>query len=53
MLEFCSERKFKFAPEEFLHMALDEYDPSGALPESRRFSIQTVPEENIKITYTI
>jgi ferredoxin-NADP reductase len=53
-LEFCSEKRFKFAPGEFLHLALDEYDPSGAWPESRCFSIQTAPaEENIKITYAV
>jgi ferredoxin-NADP reductase len=53
-LEFSSEKRFKFAPGEFLHLALDEYDPSGAWPESRCFSIQTAPdEENIKITYAV
>jgi ferredoxin-NADP reductase len=35
-------------------LALDEYDLSGAWPESRCFSIQTSPdEENIKITYAV
>jgi ferredoxin-NADP reductase len=53
-LEFSSEKRFKFAPGEFLHLALDEYDPSGAWPESRCFSIQTCPEEEkIKITYAV
>jgi ferredoxin-NADP reductase len=53
-LEFASLKKFKFAPGEFLHLALDEYDTSGAWPESRCFSIQTSPqEENIKITYSV
>jgi ferredoxin-NADP reductase len=53
-LEFSSPKKFKFAPGEFLHLALDEYDPSGAWPESRCFSIQTSPQEdNIKITYAV
>jgi ferredoxin-NADP reductase len=53
-LELSSEKKFKFAPGAFLHLALDEYDPSGAWPESRCFSIQTSPEEeNIKITYAV
>jgi ferredoxin-NADP reductase len=53
-LEFNSEKRFKFAPGAFLHLALDEYDPSGAWPESRCFSIQTSPdEENIKITYAV
>jgi len=53
-LEFNSPKKFKFAPGEFLHLALDEYDPSGAWPESRCFSMQTSPqEENIKLTYAV
>jgi ferredoxin-NADP reductase len=53
-LEFSSEKRFRFAPGEFLHLALDEYDPSGAWPESRCFSMQTSPEEeNIKITYAV
>ncbi|MDR3246832.1 MAG: FAD-dependent oxidoreductase [Prevotellaceae bacterium] len=53
-IEFSSPTKFKFAPGEFLHLALDEYDPSGAWPESRCFSMQTSPqEENIKITYSV
>jgi ferredoxin-NADP reductase len=53
-LEFRSEKRFKFAPGEFLHLALDEYEPSGAWPESRCFSIQTSPDEtNIKITYAV
>jgi ferredoxin-NADP reductase len=53
-LEFRSPQKFKFSPGAFLHLALDEYDPSGAWPESRCFSIQTSPqEETIKITYAV
>jgi ferredoxin-NADP reductase len=53
-LEFRSEKRFRFISGEFLHLALDEYDPSGAWPESRCFSIQTSPvEENIKITYAV
>jgi ferredoxin-NADP reductase len=53
-LEFSSEKRFKFIPGAFLHLTLDEYDPSGAWPESRCFSIQTSPdEENIKITYAV
>jgi ferredoxin-NADP reductase len=53
-LEFSSLKKFRYTPGEFLHLALDEYDPSRAWPESRCFSIQSAPEEeNIKITYAI
>jgi ferredoxin-NADP reductase len=45
--------KFKYEPGHFLHLAIDEYDPSMAWPESRCFSIQTSPaEELLKITYT-
>ena len=53
-LELSSEKLFKFTPGSFLHLALDDYDPSGAWPESRCFSIQTAPDEaNIKITYAV
>ena len=53
-LELSAQKPFKYAPGNFLHLALDEYDPSGAWPESRCFSIQTCPEEaNIKITYAV
>jgi ferredoxin-NADP reductase len=53
-VEFSSPKRFKYAPGEFLHLALDDYDPSGAWPESRCFSIQTSPtDENIKITYAV
>ncbi|MDR2775963.1 MAG: FAD-dependent oxidoreductase [Tannerella sp.] len=53
-LEFSSEKRFRYSPGEFLHLALDEYDPSGAWPESRCFSMQTSPEDkNIKITYAV
>jgi len=53
-LEFKSlSGRFKYLPGQFLHLALDEYDPSGAWPESRCFSVQTSPaEENLKITYS-
>lgn len=45
---------FKYQPGQFLHLALDEYDPSGQWPESRCFSMQSSPaEENIRITYAI
>ncbi len=47
-------KSFKYDVGQFLHLAIDEYDPSGQWPESRCFSIQTSPsEENIKITYAI
>jgi ferredoxin-NADP reductase len=45
---------FKFSPGQFLHLSLDEYDPSMCWPESRCFSIQTSPTINtIKITYAV
>jgi len=41
LLELSSlEKPFKFLPGQFLHLALDEYDPSQGWPESRCFSIQ-------------
>ena len=41
LLELQSRDKpFKFLPGQFLHLALDEYDPSQGWPESRCFSIQ-------------
>jgi ferredoxin-NADP reductase len=44
--------RFKYLPGQFLHLALDEYDPSIGWPESRCFSIQSSPkDENIRITY--
>jgi len=47
-------KPFKFDPGQFLHLALDEYDPAGQWPDSRCFSMQTSPnEELIKITYAV
>jgi len=45
---------FKYNPGQFLHLALDEYDPSSGWPESRCYSIQTPPSDtNIKITFSV
>ena len=33
----------RFRPGQFLHLALDPYDPSGFWPESRVFSIASPP----------
>jgi predicted ferric reductase len=45
---------FKFNSGQFLHLALDEYDPAGQWPDSRCFSMQSTPNENlIKITYAV
>lgn len=38
-----------FLPGQFLHLALDEYDPSGFWPESRVFSIASDPKERERI----
>lgn len=46
------EKAYKFNPGQFLHLALDEYDPSRQWPESRCFSMQSPPDhELIKITF--
>lgn len=47
-------KPFKYEPGQFLHLALDEYDPSAGWPESRCFSMQSSPgKEQIRITYAI
>lgn len=47
-------KPFKYEPGQFLHIAIDEYDPAGQWPESRCYSIQTSPnEELIRITFAI
>lgn len=44
--------RFKYEPGHFLHLAIDEYDPSLAWPDSRCFSVQSSPEEKeLKLTY--
>jgi len=52
-LEFESLGKpFKYDVGQFLHLAIDEYDPSMQWPDSRCFSMQSAPsEELIRITY--
>lgn len=46
--------RFKYLPGQFLHLALDEYDPSQGWPESRCFSMQSTPSsEFIKITFSV
>lgn len=47
-------KPFKYVPGQFLHLAVDEYDPTVQWPDSRCFSIQSNPsEKNIKITYSV
>lgn len=45
----------KFRSGQFLHLALDEYDPSGFWPESRVFSISNSPmqRDHLRITYSV
>jgi len=45
----------RFRPGQFLHLALDAYDPSGFWPESRAFSIASRPAERdlLRITYSV
>lgn len=47
-------KTFKYHAGQFLHLAIDEYDPSGQWPDSRCFSMQTPPGQNtLKITYAV
>lgn len=45
----------RFRPGQFLHLALDRYDPTGFWPESRVFSIASGPNERerLRITYAV
>jgi len=45
----------RFRPGQFLHLALDPYDPSGFWPESRVFSIASSPKERerLRIVYAV
>lgn len=55
-VEFKSlERPYKYDPGQFLHIAIDEdYDGIGQWPESRCFSMQSDPAEDvIRITYAV
>ena len=44
-----------FQPGQFLHLALDKYDPSDFWPDSRVFSIASSPQqrERLSITYSV
>jgi NAD(P)H-flavin reductase len=49
-----SDKPFRYSPGQFLHLALDEYDPSSQWPESRCFSMQTDDKDGlITITYAV
>jgi len=45
----------RFRAGQFLHLALDPYDPSGFWPESRVFSIASSParRDEIRVTYAV
>jgi NAD(P)H-flavin reductase len=45
----------RFQPGQFLHLAMDEYDPSSFWPESRVFSIASPPaeRERLRISYSV
>jgi len=45
----------RFRAGQFLHLALDPYDPSGFWPESRVFSIASAParRDTVRITYAV
>src|ERR1700730_14918876 len=45
----------RFRAGQFLHLALDPYDPSGFWPESRVFSIASPParRDTARITYAV
>jgi ferredoxin-NADP reductase len=45
----------RFRSGQFLHLALDDYDPSGFWPESRVFSIASSPSvrDNLRIAYSV
>jgi len=44
-----------FTPGQFLHLALDPYEPDGFWPDSRVFSIASSPDERslLSITYAV
>ncbi len=45
----------RFLSGQFLHLALDEYQPGDYWPESRPFSIASVPDDrkHLRITYAV
>jgi ferredoxin-NADP reductase len=46
-------RRPRFHPGQFVHLALDEYDPSSHWPESRVFSIASAPNDETELRLTI
>jgi len=52
-VSFRSSKKFSYEPGQFLHLALDEYNPSMQWPDSRCFSMQSNPDSDLAtITYS-
>ena len=45
----------RFRAGQFLHLAIDPYDPTGFWPESRVFSIASAPSDRecVRITYAV
>jgi len=45
----------RFRPGQFLHLALDTYEPSGFWPDSRAFSIASSPSgrDSLRISYSV
>jgi ferredoxin-NADP reductase len=43
----------RFRPGQFLHLALDRYDPAGHWPDSRVFSIASPPQEREAVRITV
>lgn len=55
-VDLIPERKVPlFRPGQFLHLALDEYDPSSFWPESRVFSVASSPidRSSLRICYSV
>jgi ferredoxin-NADP reductase len=55
-IDLVSDKLFPiFKPGQFLHLALDAYDPAGYWPDSRVFSIASPPHqrERLSITYSV
>jgi ferredoxin-NADP reductase len=55
-LELVPERSLPaYRPGQFLHLALDEYDPSGFWPDSRPFSIANSPtlHPGLRLSYAV
>lgn len=53
-IHFVSDKQFQYLPGQFLHLSLDEYDPSMPWPDSRCFSMQSSPNnDELSITFAV